>query len=107
MGNSNSDNYFTEKPTITAAAFRRTYAYYWIDPKVNKTYVNRAYFQILKDIVQITPFEQWETLASTIQALNNNQTKNCLISCSSLPPEAYGWLQSESKINKLLLFCGS
>jgi hypothetical protein len=48
MGNSSTDGYFIEAPSIAVAALRRNYTYYWVDPKVHVTQENRAYLQIIK-----------------------------------------------------------
>jgi hypothetical protein len=108
MGNTLTDSYFTETPTVAVAALRRSYTYYWVDPNVHKSVENRAYLQILREMVAVSPFDRWEALASAVNALANSPSvKICVIASSSLPPEAYDWLQAEKKIAKIVLFCGS
>jgi hypothetical protein len=107
MGNSSTDSYFIENPAVVDKALKRDCSFYWIDYNIN-TFENKAYLQILSEIVLIYPLDKWEGLASTINGLPSNPSnKICVISSSSLPPEAYTWLQAERKVDKMMLFCGS
>jgi hypothetical protein len=92
MGNNQIDSYFTEKPTNAANLLKRNYSYYWVDPNIPKAGQSRAYLKVLQEFALIHHIDTWQSFINVLDS--SSVTKVCLITVTSLPPQAYTTFQS-------------